>query len=65
MVTVLVTGANRGLGLEFVSHYLDRGNHVIATYRDIASSTELIKMSEDSEESYFDQEYSEWQPSHP
>lgn len=47
MVTVLVTGANRGLGLEFISHYLDRGDHVIATYRDIASSSELIKMSED------------------
>ncbi len=31
--TVLVTGANRGLGLEFVKHYAQRGDHVIAAVR--------------------------------
>lgn len=33
MKTVLVTGANRGLGLGFVQHYLERGCEVIATAR--------------------------------
>lgn len=47
MATVLVTGANRGIGLEFVKHYLDRGDRIIGTYRDIESSGELIQMSED------------------
>ena len=29
----LVTGANRGLGLEFVRQLLARGGHVVATCR--------------------------------
>jgi NAD(P)-dependent dehydrogenase (short-subunit alcohol dehydrogenase family) len=33
MDNVLVTGANRGIGLAFVSEYLERGNRVIATCR--------------------------------
>lgn len=44
MATILVTGANRGLGLEFIKHYLDRGDHVIGTFRDKHSSGELIQM---------------------
>ena len=31
--TVLITGANRGIGLEFVRQYADKGWHVIATCR--------------------------------
>jgi short-subunit dehydrogenase len=46
MATILVTGANRGIGLEFVKHYLDRGEQVIGTYRDIVSSDKLIQMGE-------------------
>ena len=46
MATVLVTGANRGIGLEFVKHYLDRGEQVIGTYRDTVSSDKLIQMGE-------------------
>ena len=34
MATVLVTGANRGLGLEFVRQLMARGDDVIATRRD-------------------------------
>ena len=33
MPTVLITGANRGLGLEFVRQYLRDGWRVIATCR--------------------------------
>ncbi len=41
MTTVLVTGANRGLGLEFVRQYATRGADVIATCRDPAAAHEL------------------------
>lgn len=34
MSTVLVTGANRGIGLALVTAYADRGDDVIATVRD-------------------------------
>ncbi len=44
MATILVTGANRGLGIEFVEQYLNEGNEVIATYRNENSSMDLIKM---------------------
>ena len=39
--TVLITGANRGLGLEFTRQYAARGWKVIATARDPATATEL------------------------
>jgi len=41
MKTVLITGTNRGLGLEFVKQYLEAGQHVIATARDPSSADEL------------------------
>ena len=44
MATILVTGANRGLGNEFVEQYLNEGNDVIATYRNENSSMDLIEM---------------------
>ena len=44
MATILVTGANRGLGIEFVEQYLNEGNEVIATYRNKNSSMDLIEM---------------------
>ena len=34
MSTILVTGANRGIGFEFVKQYLEKGDSVVATYRD-------------------------------
>ena len=41
MSTVLVTGANRGIGLEFVRQYLSGGWRVLATCRTPASANEL------------------------
>lgn len=41
MPTVLVTGANRGIGLEYARQYAADGWHVIATYRDPATAEEL------------------------
>ena len=39
--TVLVTGSNRGIGLEFVTQYADRGWQVIATSRSPDDDEEL------------------------
>jgi len=41
MATVLVTGANRGLGFEFVRQLVDRGDEVVATRRGKAGAGEL------------------------
>ncbi len=41
MKTILVTGANRGLGLEFTRQYLDAGQRVIATARDLQKAGAL------------------------
>lgn len=41
MSTVLVTGANRGLGLEFVRQYAADGWNVLATVRDPGKAQEL------------------------
>lgn len=41
MFTVLISGANRGLGLEFVRQYLEEGCRVIALCRDVKKATEL------------------------
>ena len=44
--TVLVTGSNRGIGLEFVTHYAERGWTVIATSRSPQDDTELLALAE-------------------
>ena len=44
--TVLITGANRGIGLEYVRQYAQDGNTVYATVRDIALATELQALAE-------------------
>lgn len=41
MQRILITGANRGLGLEFATQTLARGAHVIATCRDPAKANTL------------------------
>jgi NAD(P)-dependent dehydrogenase (short-subunit alcohol dehydrogenase family) len=45
MPTVLVTGASRGLGLEFVRQYLADGWRVLAVARDPAGATELAAIA--------------------
>ena len=42
MPTLLVTGANRGLGLEFVRQYRDAGWDVIATVRESSSELDAL-----------------------
>jgi len=47
MTTILVTGANRGIGLEFVRQYVRDGADVIACCRDPKSVTELNEIAKD------------------
>ncbi|CAM2065981.1 SDR family oxidoreductase [Sulfidibacter corallicola] len=41
MKTILITGANRGIGLEFVRQYLSEGNRVLATCRNPEAAEDL------------------------
>lgn len=45
MATVLITGANRGIGLELARQYAEAGDKVIACVRDPNSATELQNLS--------------------
>jgi len=44
--TVLITGANRGIGFEFVQQYADKGYRVIATCRNPDGADELKDMAD-------------------
>lgn len=46
MPAVLVTGANRGLGLEFAKQYADAGYRVFATVRDPSRAGELSRLQQ-------------------
>ena len=48
MPSVLITGANRGLGLEFARQYLADGWEVSAACRNPGSASELRQLAEDS-----------------
>jgi NAD(P)-dependent dehydrogenase (short-subunit alcohol dehydrogenase family) len=48
MPVVLITGANRGLGLEFARQYLADGWQVFASCRDPASAAELQRLAKGS-----------------
>ncbi len=43
---VLITGANRGLGLALTRAYLERGDRVVATCRHLAKATELHQLKQ-------------------
>ena len=45
--TVLITGANRGIGFEFVRQYAAKGWHVIAGARDPLGATDLKALTEE------------------
>jgi NAD(P)-dependent dehydrogenase (short-subunit alcohol dehydrogenase family) len=45
MATVLITGANRGLGLEFCRQYAEQGWHVIACSRDPDDAFDLNNLA--------------------
>jgi NAD(P)-dependent dehydrogenase (short-subunit alcohol dehydrogenase family) len=45
MTTVLITGANRGLGLEFARQYVSAGATVLAACRDPRQATELHQIA--------------------
>lgn len=46
METILITGANRGLGLEFARQYSEAGKRVIATCRNPGEASALDELSE-------------------
>ena len=46
MTNVVITGANRGLGLGFVKNYLGKNVDVVSTTRDLKSSKELLDLKE-------------------
>lgn len=49
MPNVLVTGANRGIGLEFVHQYAEAGDAVIAVVREPAKARELAAIAKHSD----------------
>jgi NAD(P)-dependent dehydrogenase (short-subunit alcohol dehydrogenase family) len=48
MTVVLITGANRGLGLEFVRQYVAEGGEVVACCREPALASELTALAQAS-----------------
>lgn len=48
MPTVLITGVNRGLGLEFIKQYSAEGWQVIGTCRDLSAATEATALAASS-----------------
>lgn len=48
MAKVLITGANRGLGLEFVRQYSEKGWDILAACRSPESATELKALAADN-----------------
>jgi len=53
--TVLITGSNRGIGLEFAKQYAERGWHVIATARKPGVANELNALVKENSNVVIDQ----------
>ncbi len=53
--TVLVTGANRGIGLALTTHYLGEGYNVLAAVRTPARATELTSLGGNYEHLFIEQ----------
>jgi NAD(P)-dependent dehydrogenase (short-subunit alcohol dehydrogenase family) len=53
MQRILITGANRGLGLEFTRQFLVRGEQVFAACRHADSAVELYRLKESHPDSLF------------
>jgi NAD(P)-dependent dehydrogenase (short-subunit alcohol dehydrogenase family) len=49
MTTILVTGANRGIGLEFVRQYVETGAEILACCRTPAEAHDLRKLADRSQ----------------
>jgi len=49
MTTVLITGANRGIGLEFVRQYAEDGANVLACCRNHGDASDLQALAKDHE----------------
>ncbi|MGB5665777.1 MAG: SDR family oxidoreductase [Maribacter sp.] len=45
--SVLITGANRGIGLGLVNHYLIKGLTIVATSQEPENSTDLLQLQKD------------------
>ncbi|CAL8468915.1 g8456 [Coccomyxa elongata] len=43
---IVVVGANRGIGYEFAKKFLEKGNRVVATARDLSKASSLNKLKE-------------------
>ena len=43
-MSILITGTNRGIGLEFVKHYLKNNEKVIATCRNTNNANDLLEL---------------------
>ncbi|MFS0736072.1 SDR family oxidoreductase [Sphingomonas sp. 1P06PA] len=48
MATIVITGANRGIGLALTRHYVEAGDQVIALCRSPDSATELNALADES-----------------
>lgn len=48
MTNILITGANRGIGLEFCKQYLRKGNRVYACCRDVSKAMNLQQLKADN-----------------
>ena len=53
METVVITGANRGIGLALTKQFLQQGKRVIATCRDLSQATQLKALTSEGELSVF------------